>query len=284
MTEKKQSKPDYKFYLLISSISILIIVFVFFVVRNTFFKVKVNVIPKLNSPLPKSSEISNELPEKESSPILMEKTVLDCIKKAREYLKRGETSKALTFFSKAIELSPNSPDTYNERALAYMRNGELEKALNDLDHVLKIDPQIIEAYLNKAIVYLKLKDYEKGIDAATVGIGKTSQGIDLARLYCQRGLLNAYKGNYKKAIRDYDESIRYYPKLPHPYFNKGILLEIMGRKRDAYILFKKTAELTKNKKDLKQLFKKSSEEEHITTIMYREAVKRAKRIEMKSYN
>jgi tetratricopeptide (TPR) repeat protein len=65
---------------------------------------------------------------------------------------------ALADLSKAIELSPNEPEYYFERANAYWANGQADLALADFDHVILLKNDFLAVYLPRAELHLRAKD------------------------------------------------------------------------------------------------------------------------------
>ncbi len=70
------------------------------------------------------------------------------------YLEAGETRKAITDLSKAIELNPNYVSSYNNRGVAYASIGNYEMGIKDFKRALALDPDDIDALRNIALSYL----------------------------------------------------------------------------------------------------------------------------------
>ena len=71
---------------------------------------------------------------------------------------RRDFAAALADLSKAIELSPNEPEYYFERANAYWANGQADLALADFDHVILLKNDFLPVYLPRAELHLREKD------------------------------------------------------------------------------------------------------------------------------
>jgi tetratricopeptide (TPR) repeat protein len=71
---------------------------------------------------------------------------------------RRDFAPALADLSKAIELSPNEPEYYFERANAYWANGQADLALADFDHVILLKNDFLPVYLPRAELHLWEKD------------------------------------------------------------------------------------------------------------------------------
>lgn len=71
---------------------------------------------------------------------------------------RREYAPALALLSKAIELSPNEPEYYFERANAYWSNHQPDLALADFSRVIELKQDFLPAYLPRAQLYADKKD------------------------------------------------------------------------------------------------------------------------------
>jgi tetratricopeptide (TPR) repeat protein len=71
---------------------------------------------------------------------------------------RRDFAPALTNFSRAIELSPDEPEYYFERANAYWANGQADLALADFDHVILLKNNFLPVFLPRAELHLWKKD------------------------------------------------------------------------------------------------------------------------------
>lgn len=97
------------------------------------------------------------------------KSAFDFYNQGNYYFETGNCEKAITSYTKSIELDPDIPQTYNNRAYAYMRLQEYAKALPDLDKAIQLRPDYTEALMNRADIHnyyyaidrkKALKDYD----------------------------------------------------------------------------------------------------------------------------
>jgi tetratricopeptide (TPR) repeat protein len=71
---------------------------------------------------------------------------------------------ALVDLSKAIELAPNEPEYYFQRANAYEANGQLDLALADFDHVITLRQDFLPAYIPRAEIKMLKKQRPAAIE------------------------------------------------------------------------------------------------------------------------
>jgi tetratricopeptide (TPR) repeat protein len=70
--------------------------------------------------------------------------------------------KAVSDFTKVIDLNPTDVAAYNNRGLAYARGAiDYNKALGDFNKAIEIDPEFAEAYDNRGIAFMKKSDNKK---------------------------------------------------------------------------------------------------------------------------
>lgn len=72
------------------------------------------------------------------------------------YSNKKDDRKAITYYSKALEICPQDSDYLCNRACSYDEIGRFEDALDDYDKAIAIDPDCWEAYLNRSFTYDKL--------------------------------------------------------------------------------------------------------------------------------
>jgi len=71
---------------------------------------------------------------------------------------RRDFGPALSDLSTAIQLSPNEPEYYYQRANAYRASGQADLALTDYDHVLLLKQDFLPAYIPRAEIKLAKQD------------------------------------------------------------------------------------------------------------------------------
>jgi tetratricopeptide (TPR) repeat protein len=121
---------------------------------------------------------------------------------------------AISSFSAALRIDPDSAKAYYHRGTAWMNNynrskeiGDLEKAIDDYSRAIEIDPQYGDAYFQRAGLWRTkhrisnaVADYTKCIET----------GHKVAHSYWSRGKLQESSGRAgkEKAIADFDAAVR----------------------------------------------------------------------------
>jgi tetratricopeptide (TPR) repeat protein len=106
-----------------------------------------------------------------------------------------EDALALADFESAIRLAPNSPRGYASRAAYWLSERNFERAIDDCDAALKIDPQ--------------------------------------NELFSLRGDAFMQKGEYDRAVADYDRAKRFDATVAQAYLRYAESLEQAGKSQDA---------------------------------------------------
>lgn len=74
--------------------------------------------------------------------------------------------------------------------------------------------------------------------------------IDLAATYANRGVIQARRGRFERALNDYDQAIRLNPLLLNAWINRGNVLVRMKRVEEAITEYDKAVELSEGRSAL----------------------------------
>ncbi|CAN0841192.1 Protein SGT1 homolog B [Linum grandiflorum] len=95
--------------------------------------------------------------------------------KAKEAFLDDDFQLAVDLYSKAIDLNPNNPDYFADRAQANIKLNQFTEAVADANRAILLDPNMVKAYLRKGTACIKLEEYqtakaalEKGVSIAPV--------------------------------------------------------------------------------------------------------------------
>jgi tetratricopeptide (TPR) repeat protein len=87
--------------------------------------------------------------------------------------------------------------------------------------VLKNYPSLRIAYNNRGTVYLHRGDYDKAISDYNQALRINPGYVTAYNLYENRGTAYLLKGDYERAIADYDQAVRIRPNYAMAYHNRG---------------------------------------------------------------
>jgi tetratricopeptide (TPR) repeat protein len=132
---------------------------------------------------------------------------------------KGQYDQAISDYTKAIELNPNSAEAYRLRGDAYLFfKGQLDLAISDYNKVLEIRPKDSGTYLNLGVAYgnkgqydLAISDFNKALEI----------NPSYAEAYDNRGSAYVAKGQYDQAISDFNKVLEINPRNPGAYTNRG---------------------------------------------------------------
>jgi len=121
-----------------------------------------------------------------------------------EALYKGDYNRAITDFSKTIDLKPNYALAYYNRSSAYSCKGDYDKAIADLNHILSLDPEMASAYRDRGADYESKGD----LDKAFADYNRAIQLDPLNTLtYYYRGLAYYNQKHYDEAIADFNQAL-----------------------------------------------------------------------------
>jgi len=108
------------------------------------------------------------------SALYREESADACYKRGDAYDETGKYDKAITSYSKAIELDPNHALSYYNRGCAYGEIGAYDKAIADYNKAIELNPNDALAYYNRGLACSKrgevpkaVSDLEKCIELST---------------------------------------------------------------------------------------------------------------------
>jgi len=126
------------------------------------------------------------------------------------YLKKGDVTRALDYFSQAINANPADTSALFNRALAFSRNGRIREAIDGYRTLLAQQPSHFEGQYNLAIVLIKQGDKEAGA-AELEKAAKLASGKRKARALYSLGLARRDLGQKAEASSAFEEAIRLRP-------------------------------------------------------------------------
>ena len=71
-----------------------------------------------------------------------------------EYNKQGKLDEAISYYTKALSLKPDSPELYFVRGRAFRQKEDHDRALSDFNKALTLNPGYAEVYNQRGVVYV----------------------------------------------------------------------------------------------------------------------------------
>src|SRR5262249_51849600 len=148
--------------------------------------------------------------------------------------------RALSDYNQGIALDPKYPYAYYNRGLAWEQKHDLEKALADFKKFSELDPsepagseaigRVTKVLGQPAAPQSQDRSWCFGYDQADdrtiagcthiIESGSATQ-TDLKAAYVNRGVSYKNKGDFDRAIADYNQAIALDPRDSVVYFNRG---------------------------------------------------------------
>lgn len=109
----------------------------------------------------------------------------------------------MTFYNSATSRNPDSPFAFNNRGAAYHNQGLVDKAVSDYSKAIELKQDYATAYINRGNIYLQQKLYDKAIADFTKAIDLK---FGNASTYNNRGVAYIRQGLYDKACPDFEKA------------------------------------------------------------------------------
>ena len=138
----------------------------------------------------------------------------------------GDYKGAITDYTQAIRLNPDSANAYYNRGNAKMSLGQHFAAIADYDIAIRLNPDSADAYYNRGNAKRKLGQHFAAIADYDIAIRLNP---DYAKAYINRGLVKSDLGQHFAAIADYDIAIRLNPDYARAYLNRGVAKSDLGQ-------------------------------------------------------
>ena len=196
------------------------------------------------------------------------------------YATEKDFTNAISNLSKALKLSPVSPQLLFNRGNAYYEFGKYQEAIEDLeksllinnqninalvlcgnvrkesghkleaiknyDKALSIDSNYYEALVNKACVLIELADYKKALELLQTAI-KVQPNFPQA--YSNRGNALLSINKLEEAVANYEKAIAIYPDYSDAYFNLGNALQRLMKFEESITSYEKAVLINPNNAD-----------------------------------
>lgn len=135
-------------------------------------------------------------------------------------------------YTKLIEITPDNPINYYNRAVGYRGIGEYESAINDYSKAIELKPDLYEAYYNRSIL---LYDVGK-TDEAIIDIVKVIEmNPEVANAHFFYGFIAFETQDYGKALNCFNKAIELDPTYKKAYQYRAKTFNKLGEKEKAHM-------------------------------------------------
>ncbi|MBS3088147.1 glycosyltransferase family protein [Candidatus Pacearchaeota archaeon] len=166
----------------------------------------------------------------------------------------GNLEKAKILYEKILEINPDIPDALHLLGVILYQNKEYEKAINKIEHALEFKTSDAGYYINLGQAYDAFGNKEKAVKSF-------KKSLDVDGSHIKSYVANFYLGLFHKKIGEFNEAIKYYNKaielnknLYDAYWNRGLLLLLLGRFEEGWEDYE--FRLKMEKSDDKRVFNK----------------------------
>ena len=139
----------------------------------------------------------------------------------------ADLDEAISLFSKALAVYPQSVDAYSSRGLSYLergRDGDASRAIADLTQAMAIAPEAVSAHINRAVAFMERDQMGDLRQALTdlnraLGLEPESAGalVNRAVVYTRMNT----PGDLDRAFEDLDRAIEIQNDFAAAYANRG---------------------------------------------------------------
>jgi len=138
--------------------------------------------------------------------------------KAWEMVENSDFEKAIYYFTKAIDLTPEDAYLFRGRASMRFLKEDLDGALSDYNKSIELDNTVSEAYVNRGLLKKTQGYYKDALTDYNSAIKLDNTDPDI---YLKRAIIHNYLEDYSAAISDLNRSISLNKINPNAYYLRG---------------------------------------------------------------
>jgi tetratricopeptide (TPR) repeat protein len=166
------------------------------------------------------------------------------VNRANVYRDMKNFDRAITEYTKAIGIKSAHSPAYTGRGHVYMLKNDGVNALADFSKAIEINPQESEAYYNRGTLHFGKKDFAKAIPDFDKYISlNLAPPNAISDGHINRGISYAMTGNLNKALEDFTKAIELNPTQVNAYMARAMVYRELKKPELAEADEKKVAEL-----------------------------------------
>lgn len=182
-----------------------------------------------------------------------------------------ENDSALVYFNRTLALEPKGVEAYVDRGIVYDKLGKADSAMADLNKAIELAPEYGKAYFNRGLAYARRGDYDRAIVDYNKAFDlnrlmkkffntyrnmfnsmeglENNNAIDCSLttftigVYLERGDAFQNKGDYGRALADFNSALKLDSKCLETYLHRGSTYGEMGDYERALADLNKAVEL-----------------------------------------
>lgn len=129
----------------------------------------------------------------------------------RYYESQQRYDEAEKYLAKLVELDPDKSAGRAQIIDLHARTGRVRQAVTEYQQLLKDYPKYLRGYSRLAELLIELGDLDGASKQVEAALNQSPQDTDALLV---RGRLNTLTGQYREAVRDLDQAMRFEPSLP----------------------------------------------------------------------
>jgi Tfp pilus assembly protein PilF len=138
---------------------------------------------------------------------------------------RGNLSRAVQEYSKALEIRPDFADANNNLGNALIQQGQFEEASQYISRALKENPRFTAAYNNMGVALASKGDLDGAIRHFRKALRRRPA---YSEAHNSLGNALAQKGRVEEAMKEWTKAAELNPRFAQPHYNMGLIFERQG--------------------------------------------------------
>lgn len=139
---------------------------------------------------------------------------------ALAYVNAGDFPAAIRIANELLNKDHETAELANVAATAYLKNGQPKEAYNALRIATRLDPKNEDSYVDLCAICLDFESFDAGLEIANIGLSHLPNS---ERLYLQRGVIRAMKGQFDNAEQDFATAGKLAPQDVLPEVALGLV-------------------------------------------------------------
>jgi tetratricopeptide (TPR) repeat protein len=136
------------------------------------------------------------------------------------YVNAADYAAAIRTANELLNQGHETAELADVAATAYLKSGQAKEAYNAFRLAVHLDPRNEEAYVELCEMSLDHDDYDRGLQIAEIGL-RHLPGSE--RLYLQRGIMRAMKGQFDEGEKDFAKASDLAPQEVLPAVSLGLI-------------------------------------------------------------